>query len=94
MAKEEQDRLTREAVAATKAGMSYGNWKAQQLMQAEAAARKAQEQARVKKAAPKPGAKPRPLCRICGNPIPEFSRRRSFCSAECAKAAADQKYRI
>lgn len=84
--REKQDKLAQEAVAATNAGMSYGKWKALQ-------GSKNEPPARPKKAkTPVPGS--RPVCRICGKEIPEFTRRRTFCSQECAKKGADEKYRI
>lgn len=74
-----QDRLTQEALAATNAGMSYGKWKAQQPVQKPIV----QQTPKPKE----PAARPRPLCRICGKAIPEFSRRRVTCSPECASKA-------
>ena len=86
MAKPKEDQLAQEALAATNAGMSYGNWKAQQ-----SAPKPIVQQPQIKQK--EPTAKPRPLCRICGNQIPETTRRRLFCSAECAEKAAWGKHR-
>lgn len=86
MAKPKEDRLAQEALAATKANMSYGNWKAQQ-----SAPKPTEKQPPKRK---KATAGPRPLCRICGKAIPELTRRRTYCSPECADTAAREKYRI
>ena len=69
------DQLTDDCIAARKAGLSYGKYIASLP---PAAVRFPKEQAK--------GQEKRGLCRVCGQPIPAGSKKRVFCSGDCAHA--------
>lgn len=71
------DQLTKDCIAARKAGLTYGKYIAS-LPPAPAAVRFPKEQVR--------GQEKRGLCRVCGKPIPTGSKKRVFCSGDCAHA--------
>lgn len=68
--KKEMDQLTKDCIAARKAGLSYGKWKALQAPQ------------KPKKEKEKHSDK---FCRVCGAMIPKTSKRMAFCSYDCQR---------
>ena len=74
------DRLTRDSIAAEKAGMSYGKWKALHPH--------TDEKVEVLDADVK-------LCKICGKPICNKigGKRRLYCSIECSYEAVKERER-
>ena len=73
------DQLSRDALAAQKLGISYGQYMA----------RKPQPVAAVR--FPKKERKTETCCVICGAPILPGTKRRRYCSAQCAdQARAEQ----
>ena len=77
MAKE-LDQLTMDSIAAQKAGMSYGKWKALQPI--------------VKVDLPETA--PKRLCKLCGGEIPpEFHKNRTYCSDQCFDEADRIRHR-
>ena len=89
------DRLTRDSIAAQRAGMTYGKWKVLHPHTEEDAVPDEIE------APGKNKAKPREvkLCKICGKPIINFrtkgsgSQKRLYCSRECAYEAIKERER-
>lgn len=71
------DQLTKDCIAARKAGLTYGKYIAT-LPPAPAAVRFPKEQAK--------GQEKRCMCKVCGKPIPTGSKQRVYCSVECAHA--------
>ena len=71
------DQLSRDAVAATKAGTTYGKYmaKKEQLAKQKAAA----EEAKRRK------------CLFCGRPLPSGKGNRRYCNAECAEKYREQE---
>ena len=70
------DQLTRDCIAARKAGVSYGKYIAS-LPQTPAAVRFPKEQTK--------GQEKRRMCGVCSQPIPERSKLRVYCSIACAE---------
>ena len=68
---EELDQLTKDSIAAQKAGMSYGKWKALRPMKTKPH----KEPIEV--------VTDKPTCIVCGKPLPEATRRKVYCSDEC-----------
>ena len=65
------DRLTMDSIAAQKAGMSYGRWKAQHP--------------HTEAPEPEPPKKgPQKLCKICGREIPNSYPGRLYCGMTCS----------
>lgn len=83
------DQLDKDAVAATRAGMSYGQYIAKCKPPAAPAVRFPK-----KKAEPARGQEKRPLCAICGEPIPSTSKNRKYCGPDCSYAAMRQQQRV
>ena len=71
------DQLSRDAVAATKAGLTYGKYMAMRKVLAEK--KTAEEEAKRRK------------CILCGHPVPPGRGRRLYCSAECAEKYREQE---
>lgn len=76
MKEKELDNLTRDAIAAQRAGMTYGKHKAM---------RNDGEEEIV------PPVRDR-ICPVCGRPFPPTSGRRKFCSKECCDQNAKMRY--
>ena len=77
------DRLTQDCIAAEKAGMSYGKWKALHYSPVEVAIPK-QEEPEVLEVAPKEVR----VCRICGKVIPRSKHKLvMYCSQWCREEA-------
>ena len=86
------DQLTRDAIAADAAGISYGKYMALHRQVKPVAVRfpkRAKEQAKAQQQ--DTDQPPRPLCRCCGNPIPETVKSHTYCSAVCADEARRQQ---
>lgn len=81
MAKKEMDQLTKDCIAARKAGMTYGKWKALQPPR----------EMKPKQKAEKPSNK---RCRVCGKAIPMTSKRMVYCSDECQKMYDYKRNRV
>ena len=73
------DQLSKDACAATKAGLTYGKYMARRKVLAEK--KTAEEEGRRRK------------CVLCGRPVPPGRGRRLYCSAECAEKYREQQAR-
>ena len=84
------DRLTMDSIAAVKAGMTYGKWKALHPH--------TEEDIEVPDEIEEP-VKEVKLCKICGEPIINFrvrgsgGRKKLYCSRECAYEAIKERER-
>ncbi len=76
------DQLTKDCIEARKAGLTYGKYMAKKEIKPAAV--------RFPKKAEKPK---KPVCVLCGNEIPAGSKRRKYCSAECADIVGDRQRR-
>lgn len=74
------DQLAKDAMAARQAHLTYGRYMATKYQPAE--------KPKPKKKKPMEG----PRCTCCGMLIPPGSRRRQYCSAECADRARIQQH--
>lgn len=96
------DQLTRDAIAAQKAGLSYGRYMATKE-QKPSAVRYPKKQAQKKVTDPSSPAAPQnddlvvqsadPRCKLCGEPVPRDYKGRKYCSAACADEARRQQVR-
>ena len=84
---EQMDPLTRDAIAAQRAGLSYGKYMAQKGEKA-AAVRYPKE---VAAEAPQV---PALRCSVCGKVLPDGHKSRKYCSAECAEEGRLEQRRI
>ena len=80
------DQLARDAIAAQKAGMSYGKYMAMKHQPAPAVLQKKKTGKKKTDAVSE-----RPRCKLCGELIPEDSKNRKYCSYECAERAREQQ---
>ena len=85
------DQLDRDAIAAEKAGLSYGKYMAQKG-QKPPAVRYPKKRARKESAEAMPDPEVR-ICGICGKPVPSDYKGRKYCSAACADEARRQQVR-
>lgn len=79
------DQLSTDAMEAKRLGLSYGKYIALYHPEKPPVERRSKKNAR--------GQEKRPLCVICGEPIPASSNRKKYCSPACADQAMQEQRR-
>ena len=89
------DQLAKDAIAAQKAGMSYGKYMATKRQPAPEVQKKKKTIKKKADAKSEEGVKAdgadQKLCQMCGEPIPAGVKNRKYCSHECAGRAREQQ---